>query len=98
MRLRLKNSVALNLWNDGGVHAEMRIISKSKVYSGMCMTADQLHSKAAYDDVDIFLSGDGEKLLIELYHVHTNEGKSYVGNFGLDISAFGSFCVRFEGL
>ena len=90
MRLTLKNTVALNLWNDGGVHAEMKITSLStkKVYSSFeCKTADRIHEEETDDDVvEVGIEGEREKLLIELYHVHIREGTSYVGRTVIPIS------------
>ena len=90
MRVILKNTVALNLWNDGGVHAEMKItsLSNKKVYSSIkCKTADQNREEETENDVvEIGIQGEREKLLIELYHVHVREGTSYVGHAVIFIS------------
>ena len=71
MRVILKNTVALNLWNDGGVHAEMKItsLSNKKVYSSIkCKTADQSREEETENDVvEVGIQGEREKLLIELY-------------------------------
>ena len=90
MRVILKNTVALNLWNDGGVHAEMKItsLSNKKVYSSIkCKTADQSREEETENDVvEVGIQGEREKLLIELYHVHVREGTSYVGRAIIFIS------------
>ena len=87
MRLILHKTVALNLWNDGGVHAEIKVttLSNNKVYGGSCLTADQVRTANA-SSVEIYLpDGKEERVLIELYHVHVTEGTSYVGRTVLNI-------------
>ena len=90
MRVILKNTVALNLWNVGGVHAEMKITSLSikKVFSSiLCYTADLSREVESENVVvEVGIQGEREKLLIELYHVHVREGTSYVGRAIIFIS------------